>query len=168
MMGAEALLPLAQLEERHYRALMREGTISGGMVDEEFRRMSRERMANQGRINALNQEWETAKERVGMRVGNWVDEHLRLPAISRMNDRLGIRREPPPTASEKKDTAAERLANSMDALRHEFVNGRGQARNAVPKRLGGEAWKRIGIPSRSRSEPLTCERRLTETGVSRG
>ncbi|HEV8177472.1 MAG TPA: hypothetical protein VGP44_07240 [Gemmatimonadales bacterium] len=149
MLGAEALLPMAQIEEKRYRALLQEGAIAGGHVDAELRQLRAEQETNDARERLLGKERQLEVERIRRKVGNWWDEHVTLPANEWINDRLGLRNQGGKSSpADRQVEAMESNTNALNAMRAEFANGGRRAQSAVPARLRGEAWLR-GIDSES-------------------
>jgi hypothetical protein len=148
MLGAEALLPLVELEEKKRELLLREGEIAGARIDDELRQRQLEADANATRKRTLDQERETEINRSRLWLQNWVDEHILLPWKERNNDLAGLRN--PPAAAkpaERHAKAVEENTQALEAMRRQFINGRGAAEGAVPKRLGGEGWRHMDSQS---------------------
>jgi len=143
MLQAEALLPLLDLEERKRELLLREGEIAGARVDDELRRRQAEANANQERKRLLDSEWQTEMQRSRLWLQNWIDEHLVLPWKELNNDFRGVRAQPSSTPAERHAKATEENTAALEAMRREFINGRGAAESAVPKRLKGEVWRHM-------------------------
>ena len=152
-LGIEALLPLADLEDRHYEALRREGAVRGGLVDEETRQLRATRDSYAQRLKDLQEERDLVAQRRQMKIGNWIRENIQLPfeelfsiggpldpdpAHRRLRAEAGQRQ----SAAEANRAAMEENTLALRMMRDEFANAGPRARGAVPGEMRGTALNR--------------------------
>lgn len=150
-LGIEAMLPLADIDERHYRAMVKEGEIRGALVDEELRGLRGIGSSQQQRLDDLSAERDLVRERINSRFNNWFRDHITLPveefgarAERALVGRLGLG----PRASGRADgggSLRDELRANTEALRQlkgEYANAGPRAAGAVPRGLRGTALEK--------------------------
>lgn len=154
-LGIEALLPLADLETRHYEAMRREGEVRGSLVDGEMRQLRATRDSFSQRLKDLQEEHDLVAERRRLKIGNWIRENIQLPfeELFRVGGPLDLganadvrqAREKAAQgqgAAEAQRVALEENTLALRMLRDEYANGGPRARGAVPPELRGTALSR--------------------------
>lgn len=156
-LGLEALLPLADLDERHFQAMRREGAVRGALVDDELRGLRATEDSHNARLKAFQDERDLERERSRLRVKNWFREYIQLPYeeltaiggpldLNPKNRRLRQEANEQQSAAAAQRAAMEENTLALRMMRDEFANAGPRARGAVPGEMRGTALAR-GIES---------------------
>lgn len=150
-LGLEVMLPLADADERHFRAMEEEGMRRGQMVDAELRQLRANHETQQQRTQDLQAERDMIQERIALRFGNWWRDNIALPVdefMTRGLERvtravgLGPAEQAATSGAQSQRDALEQNTRALRILKDEIVNGGIRARTAVPGGLRGDALQK--------------------------
>lgn len=148
-LGLEVMLPLADADERHFRAMEEEGKRRGAMVDEEIRLLRGNRETQLQRLEDLAAERDIIRERVALRFGNWFRdnitlrlEELRTRLLERGAEAFGLG--PANAGASRGTTAMQAHTNALRentavlaSLKNQLANAGPRGRAAIPAGLRG-------------------------------
>lgn len=149
-LGLEAMLPLADADERHYEAMRKEGERTGSHVDDEVRRLRANNDASSERLRSIRESDAVERERARLRFSNWWQEHVSLPwaeawrlrspeseAAERANGRIPTPRSP----FEAHARALNRNTEALNTMNKQYANASVRAQQALPRGLSGSQFQ---------------------------
>lgn len=150
-LGLEVMLPLADADEQHFRAMEEEGARRGAMVDQELRQLRANRETQQQRIQDLQAERDMIQERIALRFGNWWRDNIQLPVdqfITRGLEGvtrafgLGPRNVEGGDRPRSQVDALRENTRALAILKEELANAGIRGRTALPAGLRGDALQK--------------------------
>lgn len=142
-LGLEVMLPLADADERHYRAMEEEGERRGRMVDEELRQLRANSAASEQRLKDLQDERDLDMERSRLGLKNWWRDNVIIPLselANRTNPNIERFRNGSATngsPQERHTAAVEANTIALATLQNELANAGPRGRAAIPAGLKG-------------------------------
>jgi hypothetical protein len=140
-LGITELLPLADLDQKRFDALVQEGRIKGSLVDQNLRELRATHDANSQQLRDLADQRALLRERIWLQLTTPLQDAL-VQLSTFANDFLGLRGGAGAAGTSGRPSRNQLLEENTVALRlmqQELANSGPRGRGAIPPGLRGEA-----------------------------